>query len=207
MRMVFYRNTNTRKQKRCPGCGNESDGLVDRDTECQHCGLSFRRVVEIEEAPDSTSVQPKKRVVKDYLSTLASEEDFSKAITVSRPPRTAYEEAEDVRHYRRVEIVSRKRRRIWELEPTNGDSVPLFAEIPPDPKIDVQKFSDPYDDDHPMTLDLDSAFDEMTDCIDRRDLESLIEMDDDDEREFSRGIVHDGLEGFAPSFRRIEVAM
>jgi len=58
MRMVFQKQT--RKLNSCPSCGSQSEQNTDEDVDCLKCGLTFKRIIRIEEPPTDSKTEPRK---------------------------------------------------------------------------------------------------------------------------------------------------
>jgi hypothetical protein len=118
---------------------------------------------------------------------------------------TVYDETEDVKYYRRVNVVQRQRRAVWEL----GKEF--------DSRTD-QQIHQAQENEDKMVLDRIATEDSSDagdieileifgDSVDAATFESFMEMDDDDEREFSKSIMINGLEQIEYAIRKIQEAL
>ena len=170
--------------------------------------MAFKRVVVIRQRPlaDPTR-KSRKAVVESHAAAFSgpgnemSHIKADQSVTVA-PPKTAYDEAEDARFYRRLIILERRRRK-------TSAQLPQFHD-----DEDLQ-----LDGDHPppagtasRTAQTTRAFsekqllDELQDSVDLDTFHQILEMDEDDdlEREFSKAIVEgyiDAAGGFRETFR------
>ena len=129
----------------------------------------------------------------------------SESLGPPRPPITAYEEAEDIKYYRRVNVVQRQRRVVWESQADtnpeinealresneNGDEVVLEAAA-------AEDFSDVGD-----SEDIDL----FVDAVNAMTFEQILEMDDSEdeiEREYSKSIMIGGSESIERVIRQIQ---
>ena len=213
------------QQQPCPACGNtaccQAQDTPHSTTECPACGVTFKRVVVIRQRPlaDPTK-KSRKAVVESHAAAFSGPGNEMSHINGARdkkttvltcgadqsvtvaPPKTAYDEAEDARFYRRLIILERRRRR------KTSAQLPQFHD-----DEDLQ-----LDGDHPpgtsasRTAQTTRAFsekqllDELQDSVDLDTFHQILEMDEDDdlEREFSKAIVEgyiDAAGGFRETFR------
>jgi len=197
MRMVF--NWTTRKRGCCPACGRRCPKIKgSRDTQCKLCGLTFARILRLEEAPTSTAELPKKPAVKHIITMWSGLNGGMPSHTVM--PRTSYDESNDVQHYRRVHIVSRKRREIWhEPAPVEHTLEAETLELD-DNSPELQAGSI-----HPKSDT--EGLEELEAVLETDIFEQLLEMDgqldDVDEREFSRSIMLGLFEGMGRALQEM----
>ena len=219
MSMIF------RWQKRradvCPICTARVQNKRWIDLVCPKCGVTFERIIEVENPPNETSASPRKTTVKHYnlvLQQLESERDLqdSHIPLVARPPRSAYDEEEDIRYYRQIKVVQRRRRKVREVQPAENkiDKERSSVTIADGGVIGGEDSSsletsdiaqttaaraDHHEEDHDVTVSGESQTNDTNQLdsavIDHDVFEQILEMDDDDEeREFSRAIIMDMLE-------------
>lgn len=206
MRMIFQRQT--KQLNSCPSCNYTYGQHTDEDVECTNCGLTFKRVIQIEEPPTDPRAEPKKRGVRDLLelsAALSHAGKVSERLSPPRPPMTVYDETEDIKYYRRVNVVQRQRRAVWEL----GKEF--------DSRTD-QQIHQAQENEDKMVLDRIATEDSSDagdieileifgDSVDAATFESFMEMDDDDEPEFSKSIMINGLEQIEYAIRKIQEAL
>jgi ribosomal protein L37AE/L43A len=92
IRMIFQKQI--RRLNSCPSCGYPSEQRTDKDIACENCGLTFKRVIQIEEPPTDVQAEPKKKGVRDLrdLSTaLSYDRRASESLGPPRPSTTEYE--------------------------------------------------------------------------------------------------------------------
>lgn len=195
MRMIFHRQT--RRLNSCPSCGHESEANAEAHVECINCGVTFRRIIQIEEPPTDPKAAPRKKGVKDLqevLSALSHDSESSEVVGPRRPPKTAYDEEQDLKHYRRVNVVHRQRRAVWEM-----DTIPDHLEEPAAQVIEPHEeryYGDDSSDEDGLTV--------LGESVDLKTFQALLEIDDDEvEREFSRAIILDSLERQEDAIRQI----
>ncbi|CAI6231579.1 unnamed protein product [Periconia digitata] len=182
MRMVF--DWTTRKRGLCPSCQTRCPRIKGkRDIECNACGLVFARTLIHAEAPTSTAEKPTKTAVKHVIS-MWSELNGTESSPATRHT-TAFDESDDVQHYRRVHIISRKRRKVWQ-----NPALVCGTPAPESPRLDASTIVAPTS---PMELESnmeDDSLRNLDDILDPTTFELILEMDDDfDDREFSRSII------------------
>ncbi|KAL5600873.1 hypothetical protein FOVSG1_006903 [Fusarium oxysporum f. sp. vasinfectum] len=188
MRMIF--DWTTRKIGFCPACGTRCPRIRGRrDMECDSCGLIFARTLIHDEAPTSTADRPTKSAVKHVIS-MWSELNGDESPPATRY-RTAYDESDDVQHYRRVHIISRKRRKVWQ-DPAPVNQSPASES----PKLDASSVVVPTSS---IQLEPQTEIDglnDLEDILDASTFELILEMDDDaDDRDFSRWMILGFFEG------------
>lgn len=132
MSMIF--RWQTRKTNGCPNCGCQGAPKEVSDVECARCGVTFGRVIELGDSPNKTIAAPRKTSVKQHLLAVSYLESSSNlqggcAPTAARPPQTAYDEEEDIRHCRRIIVVQRQRRKVWQSVPTKKELPGQRAEL------------------------------------------------------------------------------
>jgi hypothetical protein len=204
MRMIFHRTS--RKRKSCPTCRSGYVEPEDGNVECAHCGLSFSRIVEIKDPPSTPDQAPTKRLVRDHAAAAAYGNEAQHTIVGPRPPRTAFDESEHIKHYRRVSILERKKRKIWHDE--RGDDVlpvSLLQETAPDLPGENATIQPTNTNSAPM----DRRIDDMGGSLDLETFSQIVDMDDEDDLElqFSRAIVLGGLEQLGASLEKLEEFM
>jgi hypothetical protein len=187
MRMIF--NWNARERGVCPACQTKCPRIKGKsDTQCPNCGLTFARTVKLEDSPVAPPAEPSKVAVKHLTAVWAGLDETSTVRT--RPPISAYDESDDVQYYRRVQIVSRKRRKLWH----NLAPDPIEANIKEQDLVDLSTDVNetPFpEESHDQEAEIE-GLDELNDIIDITTFKQLLEMDeevdDEDERAFSREI-------------------
>ncbi len=206
MRMIFQKQT--RKLNSCPSCAYTSEKHTNEDVDCANCGLTFKRIIQIEEPPTDPQEEPKKKGVKDLRELLAALSYGSQAPEIlgpTRPPTTAYDESEDVKYYRRVNVVQRQRRVVW------GSQVESTF------KIDgaMQQTQRNEHEMVPEAVAIENSGDAnnieglemLDDSVDALISDQILEMDDSDdeiERDFSRSIIFGGLETVEQNIRLMQ---
>jgi hypothetical protein len=114
-----------------------------------------------------------------------------------RPPTTAYDEAEDVKYYRRVNVIQRQRRLVWASEAESdtpvGDRTQQTQE-----HVDLEESNN---------LGNSENIELLGDAVDAWAFEQILEMDDEDdeiEREFSRSLILGTLEAVERGIRKMQ---
>ena len=214
MRMIFQRTT--RQRNACPSCRTWHRIQRGADVQCLRCGLTFRRVVQIHDAPDAPSNESTKVVVR-HLALVTSGTSTATSSTSSSgplPPETAFDESEDVSFYRRIQVAERRRRTAWRDQ---GDAAPR----PPAETRDLNT----HDADRAKQLN-EVAYqgEEVASTTNNADIHEILhgvinldcfnqilEMDDDDDddddREFSRTLTFSNLASINQGFERIKSAL
>ena len=96
-------------------------------------------------------------------------------------PKTAFDESEDVRFYRRVQVLERRKRKAWHRK---------IAALGSDANEDGEKMDIDQEAVSQAAREEDILNGEMQDSVDLATFNQVLEMDDDDvEREFSREVV------------------
>lgn len=210
-----------RKVNACPNCGALIGKKVYDEIECSTCVISFGRIIEIEDAPSETTMDARKPSVKQHLLALkqlglAEGLQDRTAQMATRPPKTAYDEVDDMQHYRRIKLVHRQRKRIWETLPAQDGKAMLMSRIGEDVSsvTDIAEIEDIANSIQSVNESADSADASDTvheensssqqeddgiqsvdpNVVDHDMFEQILEMDDDDEREFSRELILGDLE-------------
>jgi hypothetical protein len=210
MRMIFQRQT--RRLNSCPSCFYKSEIHAEEDIECVKCGVTFRRIIQIEEPPTDPEAEPRKKCVRDLWDLSAAisyDGNCSGSLAPPRPPKTAYDEVEDVKYYRRINIVQRQRRTVWgsDIDADSGVEQPVQhiwrqAHERFEERYYGEDISDGSDAEGLATLG---------DCVDVESFGPLLEMDgenfDEIEREFSRGIILGGLTQIELGIRKIQTKL
>ncbi|KAH6676639.1 hypothetical protein B0J14DRAFT_585968 [Halenospora varia] len=203
MRMVFQKQS--RRRNSCPRCACVFESNIDDDVDCTTCGLTFRRFIQLTDPPTDSEAQPQKKGVKDLKEVsvaLSSDTEALKSLEPSRPPTTAYDETEDVKYYSRIHVVQQQRRAVWGSQAGLGSKIEgkypeagaNAHEQLPGP-ADVGNLSDGND-----MEDIEM----LGDFVNTGVLEQILEMDDDDEREFSRSIYLNHFEQMESGIRSIQ---
>jgi hypothetical protein len=204
MRMVFQKQT--RRLNCCPSCGCQSEQATDEDVDFLACGLTFKRIIRIEEPPTDSKAEPTKKGVidlRELSAALAYNGGTSQGVGPPRPPLTAYDETEDVEYYRRVNVVQRQRRAVWELPDDPVQEINQSAQriqIITNEEISATAATE-------ESSENDSEdFEGSGDDIDPLMFEQILEMDDDDELErgFSRSIIFGSLPHIEKTIRAIQ---
>ncbi len=195
MRMVFHRAA--RKRNTCPSCRRLCSAHQGHDSRCANCGLTFRRVVEVHEPPDT----PSRNSTKPLVQQIALVTGGSTVVAAAAGPvvaKTAFDESEDVRFYRRVQVLERRKRKAWHRKA-------------------VALGSDPNEDGEKMDIDQEAVSEtaqaedtpheeEVQDSVDLATFNQVLEMDEDDvERVFTRDLVCSylaSLRGFLEQMRQ-----
>ena len=218
MSMIF------RWQKRrtdvCPICKAGTEKKRGIDLVCSACGVFFERVLEVENSPNETTMNPNKTLGKHYslaVQQLKSSKDLqdSHIPLVAPPPVSAYDEKEDSQYYRRIKVVQRRRKKFWESRPVksevpssqftavknnntvrgtgspeNETSIHVQASV-----ASIQGLSRGENDNAISRQDYMNNIDGIDPtAIDTNIFDQILEMDDDDEREFSRCMLMNALE-------------
>lgn len=202
MRMVFQRTI--RKRNRCPSCQTPHRVQHGSDIQCQRCGLTFYHIVKTKDAADAPSADATKVAVK-HLALMAAGNRTSSASTADPlPPKTAFDEVEHVRFYRRIHLLEHRRRKTWRDDASLGhvDRESLEPE-----KVDIGTASagnvdDVWKPDEPLR-----------DIVDPNVLEHFVEMceynDDDDEidLEFAREVYFGSLAGICDALEQVKKSL
>lgn len=200
MRMIFERQT--RRLNSCPGCGHESEAHAEAHIDCVKCGVTYRRIIQIEEPPTDPKAEPRKKGVKDLrevASALSYNTKSPEVLGPHRPPKTAYDEEQDLKYYRRVNIVHRQRRAVWEINTIPGLPREPAAQMiePREENVSEERY---YGDDSSDEEDLTA----LGESVDLNTFEQFLDMDEDAvEREFSRALILGSLEEQEEIIRRI----
>jgi hypothetical protein len=207
MRMTFQRQT--RRLNSCPSCFYESEIRAEEDVECVKCGVTFRRTIHIEEPPTSPEAEPRKKCVRDLRELSAAisyDGNCSRSLGTPPPPKTAYDEVEDVKYYRRINIVQRQRRAVWESEIDAHYMVEQPVQQTRRQAHD--RFEERYYGEYISEGSDTEGLATLGDCVDVESPGPLLEMDvenfDEIEREFSRSITLAGLRDMELVIRRIQ---
>jgi hypothetical protein len=113
--------------------------------------------------------------------------------------RSFYDESDDVQHYRRVHIISRKRRKVWHDPAPATQSQPYGS-----PKLDTESVVVPTSSIHLEPTTENDALNGLEDILDTNTFEQILEMDDDaDDRDFSRCIILDGFSQMNTAIERL----
>jgi osomolarity two-component system phosphorelay intermediate protein YPD1 len=148
--------------------------------------LLFARIIKLEGSPATPGSEPSKVTVRHFQQAWSDTATGAMAHKVS--PETAYDESDDVQYYRRVQIVSRKRRKLWH------DPAPVDIECDTNMRdtAETSKEVSNLRHTHGQKSDEIDGFEELSDILDKATFKQLLEMDgdfdDDDERAFSREI-------------------
>ncbi|KXS95844.1 hypothetical protein AC578_1195 [Pseudocercospora eumusae] len=200
MRMVF--RWHSRRRDACPSCGYRGERNKQlQDSECKSCGLIFHRLVQTVKDSEAfptqsgTGAEPSKALVQHHAMILADTSIVSVDEAVQLAPTTAFDESDDVRHYRRVRMVQCKRQRAWET--TTPGAQQAQTNRHEDVTKDLAQQNDDnesanYEQDHDE--ERDNAVASFGEDVDLSNFEQILEMDDDIEREFSREVILGSLE-------------
>lgn len=203
MSMIFQ--WRSRDIHSCPNCKCSCQTLMDKETECPQCGMMFRRIVTIEDPPTTSAMAPRKTIVKGHTVAMQYTSEAPGPTTAPRPIVTAYDEADDMRYYRRIKLLHRQRRPAWVQPYTSQPSDIPDVHIQPSP-VHEQTKSLPSSSYYDIDSDEDTAFD-YGDAVDPETFEQILEMDEDDERDFSRCIILDFFESVETSMVELHSAM
>jgi hypothetical protein len=203
MRMTFHRQT--RQLNSCPSCTYESEIRTGEDVECVKCGVTFRRIIQIEEPPTDPKAEPRKKGVRDLRelsAALSYDGKASEGLGPPRPPKTAYDEVEDIKYYRRIDVVQRRCRAVWESGIVAAPKVDQPNQIQDYERVEERYYGEDSS---------DSSYTEglaaLGDSVDAETFGQLLEMDDSDdeiEREFSRSLIFCILEYIEKMIRKIQ---
>lgn len=209
MRMTFQRQT--RRLNSCPNCAYESETHTEEDVDCVKCGVTFRRIIQIEEPPTDPKAEPRKKGVKDLRelsSALSYDMKAAETLGPPRPPKTAYDEVEDLKYYRRINVIQRQRRVVWESNIVSNlnidESIQCGENDDQEPPTE-RYYGDDLSDD--SSAECIAA---LGDSIDVDNFKQILEMDDSDdevEREFSRSMILGGLGQIEETIRKMQDAL
>jgi hypothetical protein len=207
MRMTFQRQS--RRLNSCPSCAYESEIHAEEDIECVQCGITFRRIIQIDEPPTDSETEPRKKCVRDLRelsAAISSDGNCSGNLGPPRPPKTAYDEVEDVKYYRRVNVVQRQRRAVWELDITAKSTLEQLSQQTQ--RQAHEGFEKSYYGEEISDGSDAECLADLRDFVDVEGFRYLLDVDsenfDEIEREFSRSLILNGLRDIELAIRRIQ---
>ena len=188
MRMVFERGAKRRNV--CPACRTRCGRAKTKhsDIECPACGLIFGRVEELQDVPDVPGSDSIKSSVRHYALAFSRDVSTDRSMAGLTPPQTAFDESEDVQNYRRIRILQRRRRRVWDTDDLIASNGRGDDGGPADLEAGQETGSTELAPDSIHDLGL------LDGMVDINTFEQVLEMDDDDEREFSSFLVVGNLQ-------------
>ena len=197
MRMTFY--WNTRRRKFCPACDTPCIGRMGVDAQCPQCGLIYRRTLNVTE---SSSVSPGALTKPNvrHLEAMLQQSKVKAGTSSSLAPKTAYDESDDIKFYRRIRILQRSKRKLSNVNgtiaspkilPTNLPVLPSAADLE---AIGVKHEDEAENRDDATFEQADGVdLDDLDNSIDQETFKQILEMDDDAERDFSKAILMNAL--------------
>ncbi|KAI0465965.1 hypothetical protein F4859DRAFT_499353 [Xylaria cf. heliscus] len=178
----------------CPNCSLPSETLYNRDIECTRCGVIFGCFVEVSPSRQKASVD-QHTTVTVALGPSPSRMADSKTHIVIRTPKTAYDEAEDIVHYRRVKTVRRISRKFWNqlLKKYQNCTDENEASREKSQGSSTMKNSSMVGFGNTEKYEIEERIQKLDpNVVDTQVFEQILEMDDNDDeigREFSRSLV------------------
>ncbi|KAI8634146.1 hypothetical protein F5Y19DRAFT_412130 [Xylariaceae sp. FL1651] len=174
----------SRRAFQSPNCSSPTAAKYHEDVECIVCGVVFGSFIEVGPSRHKVSVDQHIAVVNAISTDTRPSENKAQAAIIM--PKTAYDETEDIIHYRRVKMVRRISRKVWnslvqDKQQRIGDVLPVEPTHMASPS--QENAEGPHIAEEFKMLDQN--------LVDHQTFEQILEMDDDDDigREFSRSIV------------------
>lgn len=199
MRVVFEQTI--RKQGTCPSCQTPHRPQYGADIQCNKCGLILLRTIEAQVSSDTPNSDATKVTVK-HLALMNAANKTATSLAYPLPPKTAFDEAEDVRFYRRIHLLEHQRRRGWCGDP----DLDAVADASTELKQGVigatlaENLNDKWD---PVEV--------LRDIVDTNVFVPILEMCDDNDDgvdlEFARLLYFGSLETISDTFRDVKARL
>lgn len=137
----------------------------------------MEEVHEPSDTPSRTSTKP----LVQQIALMTGESAMGATAAGPVVPKTAFDESEDVRFYRRVQVLERRKRKAWHRK---------TAALENDCKEDGEKMDIDQEAVSEAAQAEDTPHEEVQASIDLATFNQVLEMDEDDvEREFSREVI------------------
>ena len=200
MRVVFEKTV--RKQGVCPSCQTPHRPQYGADIQCNKCGLILLRIVETR-TPSDTPTSDATKVVVKHLALMSAANTAATSLTYPLLPKTAFDEAEDVRFYRRIHLLEHQRRIGWSGDTDPDAAADASSELKQDAirAIPAQNLNDIRD-----------SNEALQGIVDTDVLTQILEMCDDDDDdgvdlEFARLLFFGGLAAIIDTFKNIKAKL